>query len=237
MAPLADGSNLDPNNDPYGGNTTTSAPGAEKPRAQGGVLNNSWKDLNAKQRSRFDNKQDFASQRKTYQAAQESGANTTSGSRMAGERMRDARAAGNEAAAQRNEDRIYGDLSTFDASAAGKGGAKGKNRISNKDVKELVQRHGREAVHEMLSENSQNSILGGRAQKLLANYTDELTESPVDPDQPDPGQGPVLTTQAVGENGGATQLQLQLQKHSSLMTRCQCRVCHKLHRVHRHYIS
>ena len=204
MAPLADGSNLEPNNDPYGGNTTNSAPGAEKPRAQGGVLNNRWRDLNAKQRAQFEDKADFSAARAGLRRAQEGGANATNASRMAGERLRDANAAGDEGAIARQKDRIYGDIDSFDASAAGAGGAEGKNRISNRDVKELVKRHGREAVYNMLSENAQGSKIGGRGQRLLANYTDELTESPVDPDQPDPGQGPVLTTQAVGENGGGS---------------------------------
>ena len=135
-------------------------------------------------------------------------------SRKAGEKVRKlqgridaAKAAGDKDLARKLrskrenvEDRIYGDGSgniadAFDAAAGGAGSKKGTARISRQDLRELEERYGKQAAVDFFENAGDNvNTSGGKAQKLLARYKAELTESPVDPDQPDPGKPEEGTT-------------------------------------------
>ena len=75
----------------------------------------------------------------------------------------------------RLEDKIYGNLNKFDGAAAGAGAQKGVDRISKKDIHELVERHGAKAVKKYMKKGAgQNSKFSPEAQGLLNRYVGKI---------------------------------------------------------------
>lgn len=89
----------------------------------------------------------------------------------------------------RQENKIYGDgtgsiADNYDASAAGAGARRAVSKTSGKDLRELEERYGKEAVVEYMEGAGKATMGGNKAQNLLKRYKAELTESDVDPDTP-----------------------------------------------------
>ena len=199
----------------YGSDTSNYAPGAsvdpdETGSKRGRALTQGWKDLTAKQQERFGDKSSFKAAKQEFRqnAAPEE-------PRMAGDRLRGLKErreglrASRDAGEQINESQLnrinnkikseknslYGDGSgtiadSFDAAATGAGSQRGVARVSKADMKELERRYGKQAVVDYmdgLAGNEDIKTSGTGAQNLLARYKSELTNSTVDPDQPDPG--------------------------------------------------
>ena len=179
----------------------------------GRALNKRWSDLTQKQKDRFGSKSAFSNAKNDYRSQQNVAANagggdaytSTNRSRKAGDKLKDLRQqrevlredkAGNKAELaklheriKRQEGRIYGDgtgniADNYDASAGGAGSNVNKARTSAKDIKELKQRYGKEAVVDYLNNEGADTLGGDKAQKLLKRYTNQLTNSEVDPDTP-----------------------------------------------------
>ena len=155
-------SDYDPNNQSGGqgpvanGKKNNSDPSKyDQTSKRGQLLQSRWSELSDKQRARFGSKAEYSNMRGDYRRAQEQGANTSYGSRMAGEKIRGLKEQreelrqdkeGNAEQLQKinqrinnQQDKIYGNLENFDASAAGAGGQKGTNRISKTDIHNLVE--------------------------------------------------------------------------------------------------
>ena len=160
------GNKKDKDKSPYGGSTTNSAPGAEAPRMAGDKL----RELKAKQ-ERLQERQ------------------------AAGEQVSDKRLSKINNMIGNQKDKLYGDGSgsiadSFNAAATGAGAQKGTARVSKADMKELRRRYGKESVVEYMDGLAGSDDIktdGQGAQNLLARYKSELTNSTVNPDQPDPG--------------------------------------------------
>ena len=192
------------------------------------VFQKSWKELSDKQKGKYDSKQAFASAKKDYNQQQQElnrtkkndGYTSTTQTRMAGDKMRglkEKQRAAEEAGQagrvdklqnkiNRQENKVYGDGTggigaNYDASAAGKGGAKGKARTSGKDLKELQERYGTQAVVKYMEGKGADTLGGQKAQNLLKKYKTELTNSNVDPDQEDPA----TTEEGTVETGDTTE--------------------------------
>ena len=177
------------------------------------ALESRWSELNDKQKERYGSKSAFRDAKNDYRSQQNITANagggdaytSTNRSRKAGDKLKELRAeretlredkAGNKEALdqlhgriKRQENRIYGDgtgtiSENYDASAGGSGSRVNKAKTSAKDIKELQQRYGKESVVDYLNNEGADTLGGSKAQKLLKRYTNQLTNSEVDPDTP-----------------------------------------------------
>ena len=97
----------------------------------------------------------------------------------------------------RQERKIYGDgtgsiADNYDASAAGAGGRRNVAKTSKKDISELEERYGKEAVVEYLQNEGADTVKGKGAQNLLNRYVTELTSDTETP-APTPEPGPTPT--------------------------------------------
>ena len=177
------------------------------------ALESRWSELNDKQKERYGSKSAFRDAKNDYRSQQNITANAGGGdaynstdrSRKAGDKLKELRAeretlredrAGNKEALdqlhgriKRQENRIYGDgtgtiSENYDASAGGSGSRVNKAKTSARDIKELKQRYGKESVVDYLNNEGADTLGGSKAQKLLKRYTNQMTNSEVDPDTP-----------------------------------------------------
>ena len=169
------------------------------------ALTKSWQELNAKQKEKYGSKKGFRDAKRDQNIEQNAGGGdaytSTTESRMAGEKMRELKERQRDAVEagkggeqlqnkiNRQEDKVYGDgtgsiTDNYDASAAGSGARRAVAKTSGKDLRELEERYGKEAVVEYMEGAGASTMGGKKAQNLLARYKNELTESDVDPDTP-----------------------------------------------------
>ena len=184
------------------GPTSPGGPGVEKLLGK----KTRWSQLSGKQRARFGSQKNWANMKTDHQNALSQGAkNSSYTTRKAGDKLRDlrqerndireAKAAGEDFDAKRleqinktmgqQETKIYGDgtgtiADNFDAAAGGAGGKRGTNRVSAKDMRELEQRYGKQAVVDYMNKNPHNANVAGAKAQALLKIKGELILNPDD---------------------------------------------------------